>query len=408
MAKSTEKSWKLYEESVNYLGAGSSTNSKSPRLKPEEPAVIVRGKGCRVWDADGNEYIDYRNGLGPVSLGYAVPEINQAIKDQLENGIVFGHPHVLEGEVAKMLTEVIPCAEKVRFLKTGGEAIAACIKISRNATKRSRVVQCGYNGWLNVLSIPVAGASVPAGIANTEPTRGVPLELGQLHTNLPWGNIEPWEKYFAEYGNTTAVAVVASSYLDMDKGKEFLPAVRALTQKYGTLLVIDEIVTGFRVAQGGAHEYFNIMPDLAVFAKGCANGMPISVYCGKKELIDSASTISISSTFGGESLSLAAVKAVLKFYKDNNVITHLWEKGKNLWDGVNEVFKRNSFPVEVKGYPVCPQFVFIEKNVDTNFYRACYKHGVSLYGVSYINYSHKDKDIAETVERIEAAVKEIK
>jgi glutamate-1-semialdehyde 2,1-aminomutase len=149
MNYSLEKSWRMYKESRNYLAGGSSTSSKVPVFENSEPALIMNGKGCRVWDIDGNEYIDFRNGLGPITLGYCIPEINLAISKQLENGFIFGHPHPLEGEVAKLLVEAIPCAQRVRFLKTGGEAIAACIKIARNATKRNKILHCGYNGWLN-------------------------------------------------------------------------------------------------------------------------------------------------------------------------------------------------------------------------------------------------------------------
>src|SRR6476661_4310835 len=131
---------------------GSSTSSKAPSLEPEEPSVIARGKGCRVWDDRGREFIDFRNGLGPVTLGYAFPAVNEAIKKQLDNGCVYGHPHPLECEVAEMLRDMIPCAEQVRFLKTGGEALAACIKIARAYTNREHVIQVGYNGWINSLS----------------------------------------------------------------------------------------------------------------------------------------------------------------------------------------------------------------------------------------------------------------
>lgn len=400
MVHSVTKSWEIFRKSTKHLACGSSTGSKIPSIEDAEPAVIVRGKGCRVWDADGNEYIDYRNGLGPVTLGYAVPEINDAIKAQLDNGIIYGHPHILEGEAAQALTEVIPCAERVRFLKTGGEAIAACIKIARNATGRNRIVQCGYNGWINVLSAP--GGTVPAGIANSQPLKGIPKALSDLHKSLPWAADEAWEKLFAEEGKEIAAIVIASNYSDMGKGRDFLPFLRKLTQKYGSLMIMDEIVTGFRLAPGGAHEYFNFMPDMAVFAKGCANGMPISAYLGKAELIDSARSIGISSTYGGETLSLASLKATVAFYKKNNVIAHIWKNSGILWGEVNKLFKKHKINAEFKGFSVCPQLVFEGDSAKFSapFFRNCYLNGISLYNVSYVNYSHKDKDIDETIEKI--------
>ncbi len=388
MNKAPVRSWAAHHESTGFLAQGSSTSSKVPAIEGAEPAQICRGNGCRVWDADGNEYIDFRNALGPVTLGYAVPEINAAIAEQLERGIVYGHPHPLEGEVAKLLVEAIPCAERVRFLKTGGEAIAACIKIARHATQRNTILQCGYNGWLNSLS----------GTLST----GVPPAVAALHQALPWGDIEPWEEAFAGNGDIAA-AVVASNYSDMEKGAAFLPALRKLTEEHGALLVMDEIVTGFRLAVGGAQEYFGFMPDMAVFGKGMANGMPISVYAGKAVLIDSARELGISSTFGGETLSLASCKAVVGFYRKNNVIDHLWTTGKRLWGEMNRLFGENGLAISLDGLSVCPVFEG-DAALINDFFRASYRHGVSFYNVPYVNYSHKEQDVVETLGRVAEAI----
>ena len=403
---STQKSWAEYERNLKYLAGGSSTNSKIPHIKNVEPALILKGKGCRVWDVDGNEYIDFRNGLGPVTLGYCIPEINQAIEEQLQKGIVFGHPHPLEGEVAELLVDVIPCAERVRFLKTGGEAIAACIKIARNAAKRDKIIQCGYNGWLNCIS---SEGYKPIGIASAQPCNGIPLTLMNLHRQLPWGKIDVWEKAFSREGKDIAAVVIASDYPQMEKGKEFLPALRKLTEQYGILMIMDEIVTGFRLAIGGAHEYFGFKPDMAVFGKGLANGMPLSAYMGKSELLDSAKEIGISSTFGGESLSLAAAKACIRFYRENNVIHHLWEIGKEFQDGIRSLFNKYEIPGDLSGFPVCPMFSFTQNDRDRQelFFRECYRHGVSLYTVPYVNYSHKKEDIREALAKIEDAIRDI-
>lgn len=407
MSFSTEKSWQKYKNSLKYLACGSSTISKSPHLENIEPALIVKGKGCRVWDSDGNEYIDFRNALGPITLGYCVPEINQAIVDQLENGVIYGHPHPLEGKVAELLVNLIPCAERVRFLKTGGEAIAACIKIARHATKRNKILQCGYNGWLNNLS---GGGYQPTGIAASQPHKGVPPSIQSLHKQLPWGNIDVWEKNFEEESKDIAAVVIASDYADMEKGHQFLPAIRELTSSYGILLIMDEIVTGFRLAIGGAHEYFDFNPDMAVFGKGLANGMPLSAYLGKAELLDSVREVSISSTFGGETLSLTAAKASIEFYQKNQVINYLWGMGEKMQHGVRELFKKYNVPGDLVGFPVCPIFRFEagDKNWQELFFRACYKSGVSLYNVPYVNYSHKKEDIQETLIKMEKAIQEIK
>lgn len=405
MSGTAEKSWQRYRESKNYLAQGSSTSSKVPLFEGSEPALIARAKGCRVWDLDGNEYIDFRNALGPVTLGYSIPEINKAISEQLAEGIIFGHPHPLEGEVAKLLVESIPCAERVRFLKTGGEAIAACIKIARNATKKNKVLHCGYNGWLNSLS---GEGYQPAGVAASQPNKGVPLAIQALHKSLPWAKTEKWEEVFSRDGRDIAAVVIASDYREMEKGKDFLPALRKLTEEHGSLMIMDEIVTGFRLAIGGAHEYFAFQPDMAVFGKGMANGMPISAYLGRADLIDSAREIGISTTFGGETLSLAAARAAITFYRENKVIDHLWKIGRLMQDGVNRLFKRHKIKAALKSFPVCPFFDFAEKDYGDSFFKGCYRSGVSLYNVPYVNYSHKEKDIEETLKRVGNSIEEIK
>lgn len=404
MSSVENASWKQYRRSTKYLAQGSSTSSKIPTLEGDEPGLIARGKGCRVWDVDGREYIDFRNGLGPITLGYCIDEINEAIIEQMNNGVIFGHPHPLEGQVAEALVELIPCAQRVRFLKTGGEALAACIKIARNATGRNKILQCGYNGWLNNLSV---GGFRPAGIASATPTKGVPPQISSLHKSLPWADIDQWKDAFEQDGEDIAAVVIASSYAEIEKGASFLPALRELTSQYGALMIIDEIVTGFRLALGGAHEYFNVIPDMAVFSKGIANGMPLSAYLGKAELIDSAKEVGISSTFGGETLSLAGANAVLKFYREKNVIDHLWTVGKLMWPQVNALFEKYRIAASVKGLPVCPQFIFEDPKLAQPFFAACYRNGLSLYSVSYVNYSHKEEDIAEAIEKMEQALKEM-
>ncbi len=383
---------------------GSSTCSKSPRLMPEEPGVIVRGKGCRVWDADGREYIDYRNSLGPVTLGYQFPAVDEAIRRQLQDGIIFGHPHPLECEVAEMLTECIPCAERVRFLKTGGEAVAACIRLARCHTGRDHVVQIGYNGWLN--SLAGGGRTLPGVAAGSVPP-GVPAALAALHHSATWNDTEALEELFKQSGDRIAALVVAADYARMPVGKTFYPFLRALTARYGTVLIYDEIVTGFRLAIGGVQEYFGVKPDLAVFAKGVANGMPLSVYCGKAEIMNKLDQAVVSSTYGGETLSLAAAKATVATYRRQDVIGHIRSKSERLCGGLNELFRRRRFPAEILGLAPCAALSMqpeADPALKDRLFRAAYRNGLSLYYVNYVNFCHQDSDINETLERMDKAL----
>jgi glutamate-1-semialdehyde 2,1-aminomutase len=405
MKHAVNKSWELAKAQRAHLACGSSTNSKRPQLEGDEPALIARGKGCRVWDVDGNEYIDFRGGLGPVSIGYAIPEINAAITAQLEDGVCFGQPHPLEGEVAGLLHEVIPCAEKARFLKTGGEAVAACVKIARGATGRDLVVHCGYNGWLSSIARP--RGKVPVGIAASKPQNGIPAKLAELHLSLPWAVETEWKELFAARGSEIAAVVVACDYAEMDKAATFLPFLRDLTRKEGSLLVFDEIVTGFRLALGGAQERFKVTPDLAAVGKGVANGMPLSAYVGRADLMESSATLGISSTFGGEALALAAAKATLRFYREHDVISHLWKAGTDLWPRVQGMLDAHKIPGTITGAPVCPQLGFDTDARREAFFRAAYRNGLSLYDVSYVTWSHREADIRETLERFQRVVKEL-
>ncbi|HXG24387.1 MAG TPA: aminotransferase class III-fold pyridoxal phosphate-dependent enzyme [Chthonomonadales bacterium] len=388
---------------------GSSTCSKAPRFLPEEPGVIVRGEGCRVWDADGREYIDFRNSLGPITLGYRFPAVDAAIREQLDRGIVFGHPHPLECEVAEAVCEIIPCAEQARFLKTGGEAIAACIRIARAYTGRDHILQIGYNGWLNTLG---TGSRTPTGQAAENVPLGVPRALSALHHICAWNDLPAIERVFAELPGQVAAVVVASDYANIAAGEVFYPALRALTTANGSLLIFDEIVTGFRIALGGAQEYFQTVPDLAVFSKGIANGMPLSVYVGRREVmsvLDRGAVV--SSTFAGEALSLAAAKAAIQTYRTQDVIGHLWRQGEKMWGGLNRLLEENGIPACLKGFWPCPQIVFDGHEAGRwreAFFRAAYRNGVSLYDVSYVNFSHRDADLEEALERLERACREVR
>jgi glutamate-1-semialdehyde 2,1-aminomutase len=406
----TNQSASRYQETLHSLPYGSSTNSKAARSPEVEPSVVARAKGCRLWDLDGREFIDFRNGLGPITLGYGFPAVDAAIREQLGNGIVFSHPHRLEGEVAELVCDLIPCAEMARFLKTGGEANAACFRLARAFTGRDHIVQIGYNGWLNTLA---AGGMYRPGVALEGMPKGVPADVARLHHACGWNQIERLRELFAAYPGQIAAVAVAASYADMAAGNTFYPALRELTEAEGALLVYDEIVTGFRVATGGVQEYFGVTPDLAVFAKGIANGMPLSVYCGRRdvmELCGPGGGVTISSTYGGEALSLAAAKVVMGVYRDERVCAYLWRQGETMWGGLNAVFAEHGVPLAMKGFWPCPQLVALPgapADLTSRFLTAAFAHGVALYGVSYVNFSHADADLAEALDRLALAVRSL-
>lgn len=380
---------------------GSSTCSKAPQFLPEEPEVILSGQGCRVLDQSGKEYIDYRNGLGPISLGYCYPAVDAAIAAQLQQGIIFGHPSPLECEVAEMLVRLIPCAEQARFLKTGGEALAACIRLARSFTGKDHIIQIGYNGWLNSLA---SGANIlPAARADHYPP-GVPAALSDLHHVCAWNDQVGLTELFSRFSGQIAAVMVAADYADLDQGQSFYPFLRQITKENDCLLIFDEVVTGFRLAIAGVQEYFDVLPDLAVFGKAMANGMPLAAYVGRREIMDKAL---VSSTFGGESLSLAAAKAVIGEYQAKDVVGHLWRQGEKLWTSLAGLFTKYDLPFTIKGFYPCPLFTETGQGQLLDFFlRRAFANGVSLYRVPYVNFSHQDQDIKETLDRLEKACQE--
>ncbi|MCC7492306.1 MAG: aminotransferase class III-fold pyridoxal phosphate-dependent enzyme [Fimbriimonadaceae bacterium] len=389
------RSWELWERAQRVIPMATQTHSKAPReaLRGLEPCFIERGQGCRLWDLDGNEYLDYRCSLGPITLGYRYPAVEQAVRAQLERGTVFSYATSLEVEVAEALVEMVPCAESCRFLRTGGEAMSAAIKLARAFTGRPRILKCGYHGWLTTMT-----------------GDGVPEAVRSVHTELPWGDPAPFAAILAEAGEQVAAITVAYAYSAGEGAGVFLRALRELADRYGCLLVFDEIVTGFRLANGGAQQRFGVVPDLAVFSKGMANGWPISVYCGRRDVMETVRRAVISSTFGGEATALAATRAALEVYRTHDVPGHLEAVGKLFQDGLNALFTQHRAPARSSGLPHLQQLVWQPSGRATaaelalRFEAELLRRGVIIYSITYTNFSHTAADIATTLERADAAL----
>lgn len=388
--RDVSRSWELYDRACEIIPMGTQTHSKAPReaLRGSEPCFIERGDGCRLWDLDGNEYLDLRCALGPMTLGYRYPAVEQAVREQLEKGTVFSYPTSLEVEVAERLVELIPCAESVRFLRTGGEAMSAAMKLARAYTGRDRVLMCGYHGWLSTMA-----------------TTGVPEAVKSVHTPMAWGDLQAYEDILTADGDHVAALSVAYSYSVGDNAGEFLGALRELADRFGCVLIFDEIVTGFRLANGGSQERFGVTPDLAVFAKGMANGWPVSTYLGRREIMETVRTAIISSTYGGEATGLAAARACLDVYRSEDVIGHLEARGKELVDGLNTAFQAVGAPAEVLGLPMCPTMTWRDSpttkggDLAVRFSGEWLQRGVISYSVMYVNYSHTAEDLQLILQR---------
>ncbi|HPA45146.1 MAG TPA: aminotransferase class III-fold pyridoxal phosphate-dependent enzyme [bacterium] len=369
--------------------------SKGPTqfVKGVSPHYAVRGTGCRVEDVDGNSYIDYMGALGPITLGYNHPKVNEAIRRQLEDGALLSLPHPLEVEVAEKLVACIPCAEMVRFTKTGSEATSAAVRIARAFTGRDLIVQSGYHGWHDWYAV-------------TKPlrNRGIPKVLLDYILPFPYNNADSLQSILERNPGKVAAVMLEPSVLG-PPNHGFLERCRKLTYEHGALLIFDEVIMGFRIALGGAQEKFNVVPDLATFGKGMANGMPLSAVMGRAAVMKSCDDIFYSSTFGGEILSLAACKAVIDIYQSEPVIEHLAEVGGKLLRGTRERIRRHGLEryIEIVGFDARSMFLFHAPRPEENlilkslFHQEVVRRGILCNGYHNMTYAHSEEDIQRTL-----------
>jgi glutamate-1-semialdehyde aminotransferase len=303
-----------------------STGSKRPQLLygngdlPGVPLRMLRSAGCRVWDANGNEFIDCVMALGAVALGYAHPAVNAAAAAALEAGVVGPLAPVLEAELAEDLRRLMPHMEQVRFLKTGAEACAAAVRLARAYTNRGMVLGCGYHGWLDW------NASKP----------GVPLEVTYLYDVLPFNNIEETLRLIRATGHRLA-CVIVEPVIGAEPNPEWLAVLRTETTRAGALLVLDEVKTACRIAIGGATERYALEPDLVVLGKALSNGFPLAVVGGRHAVMERVADTWISSTLATEFLSLAAARACLTVMEEEAVPATLHRVGTRLLDGLRRL-----------------------------------------------------------------------
>lgn len=385
-------SFALWERARRVIPCGTQTLSKAPSqfIYGVYPIYIARGLGSRVFDVDGNVYIDYPMGLGAILLGHAYPPVVEAICTQASRGSVFTLMHPLEVELAECLCEIIPCAEMVRFAKNGSDVTAAAVRLARAVTGREKVAYCGYHGWQDWYA------------ATTTMKDGVPAALRSLALPFQYNRIETLEAIFEE--NRGEVAAVIFEQGGEEPRDGFLQKVAELTRSEGALLIWDEIVTGFRYALGGAQQYYGVTPDLACFGKGLANGMPLAALVGRRDLMKEFDRVFFSMTFGGESLSLAAALATVGEIRSRDVIKYLWQLGEYWKQGFERLGRGTSVPVSLSGVPPRTGFVFgpacgyEPREIRSLFLQECVKRGV-LFGVPiFISFSHSPRDIELTLD----------
>lgn len=398
------------------------------RQKPV-PLFIDHGSGAHLYDVDGNEYIDYALGHGPLILGHCHPAIAEAVEKQLARGSTFGCQHELESRVAENMLSVLPWAEQVLFSNTGTEAVQIALRLARAVTGRRIVVKFegDYHGWMDSILVgyrhkdPVQQASHgEAMLATTGQSSSVLQDIRVL----PWNDTEALQRCFDEMGNEIAAVITEPMQCNVASvvpAPGFLHALRATTREHGALLISDEVITGFRLARGGGSQYFGVSPDLAVFGKALAGGYPLSAVVGKAALMEPVETGQMlhAGTFNGNPIAMAAASATLDVLLDptDDAYLRLHRLGERLWSGLQHLSRKGT-PVVIQGVPTCFHILFQEKPIcnyrdfaaydmlrNERWVEAALREGIFQMadGRWYVSLAHTDEVIEQTLERAERA-----
>ena len=400
------KSNEMYEKALELI-PGAILGIRRPYnfVPGEYPIFFEKAQGGRVIDVDGNEYVDMLCAYGPIIIGHKEEEIDNAVIEKIQNdGFCFSLTQPIQNKLAEKLIELIPSAEKCLFLKTGSDATTTAIRIARAYTNRTKIARCGYHGWHDWC---------------VEVKEGIPQKLWEDVYGFPYNNIDRLEELLKEHGKDMAAVIItpvghplAHPVEEPEPG--YLEAVKELAEKYGCVLIFDEIRSGFRFAMGGAQEKYGVTPHLSVFGKAMANGYPISAVVGKAEIMDVAKDrVFISSTFFPNSLEQVAALKTIEVLERDKILDKIWEKGQNFGKEVQGVIDNSGVPCELSGVPLMPFVTFpkdenkLYKKLRNEFYTQVIRHGVFLqpYHHGYIAYRHTEQDLQQAVSAIEDALK---
>ena len=368
------------------------------------PIYADHAKGSHLWDVDGNEYIDWISGIRAIILGYADEVVDDAVKEQIGKGVTFSINHELEIELAEELVRTIPSAEMVRYAKGGGEACAIAVRIARGTTGRDKVLFSGYHGWhdwyiaANLLKEETLDEHLFPGI---DPT-GVPKALAGTALPFRYGDLEMLEQQLIEHKGEVACIIMEPLRSELPP-EGFLEGVRQLADRYGVILIFDEISCGFRIALGGAQEYFGVTPDISVFAKALSNGYPMGAVVGKRDVMEPASRMFISSTYWSEPLGLVAALTTIRELRRRHAAAHFFEVGRTLKRALDEAIRDTGAPAHSCGLDCYPGFQFdlddalLQQKVSTLYVQEMSRRGILSWPSFALNMAHSEDDIAETI-----------
>jgi glutamate-1-semialdehyde aminotransferase len=370
---------------------GTQTLSKSPTqfVQGALPIYLERGQGAHVWDVDGNEWIDFPMALGPILLGYREPVVDEAIREQLDQGITFTLMHPLEVEVAERIVAMCPGVEAVRFGKSGSDAMSGAVRAARAITGRDHILVAGYHGWHDWY------------IGTTSRGAGVPKAVADLSSTFAFNDLSALEATLDAHSGDVAAVIVEPSGVDIPT-PGYLADLVDMTHRHGALAIFDEIITGFRLAPGGARERYGIEPDLSCYGKALGNGMPISAIGGRWTTMRVFEEIFFSGTHGGEAIALAAARAVLDTIAEGQILPAIEKRGAGLQTALRESASRHGVGdrVQISGEPQRTVVSFQDDPdlVTKSFVQQTLAaHGVLFNGSLFMCGRHNDSDVARTM-----------
>lgn len=424
-----EKSKKLFEEAKKYIPGGVNSPVRAFGSVGGNPLFINKAKGSKIYDVDGNEYIDYVGSWGPMILGHAHPDVIRAVREAAEKGTSYGAPTELEIEMAKLVVEAVPSIEKVRFVSSGTEAVMSAIRLARGYTGREKIVKfegC-YHGHSDSLLARAGSGLMTLSIPGTP---GVTEGTARDTIVLPYNNLDAVREVFEKQGEEIACVIlepIAGNMGVVPPREGFLEGLRKLTDEYGALLIFDEVITGFRVSPGGAQQLFGITPDLTTLGKIIGGGLPVGAFGGKAEIMDHIAPdgpVYQAGTLSGNPLAMAAGIATLKNLRSPSVYAQLEEAASKLAAGMKEVLDEAGIPYYQTrvGSMMCTFFTDREvvdystaASADTEMYsrffwgmieNGCY-FAPSQFEAAFVSTAHTDLDIEKTVEAFKQVVKKL-
>lgn len=420
----------LFNRALKLIPGGVNSPVRACKSVGADPVFINRAQGCLIFDADGNHYIDYIGSWGPLILGHRHPAVIEAITSVLERGTSFGAPIDLEVQLAQMVIEAVPSVEMVRMVNSGTEATMSAVRLARGVTQRDTIIKFDgcYHGHADTLLVAAGSGVATLGIPGSP---GVPESVAQHTLSVPYNDTDCLKKVMEKQGEFVACIIVepvAGNMGLVPPAQGFLEALRELADRYGSILIFDEVMTGFRVAYGGAQALYGVTPDLTCFGKIIGGGLPVGAYGGKRELMSKIApqgSVYQAGTLSGNPVAMAAGIATLEQIQKDGFYEALDAKAEHLLSGLEQAAVKADIPVQAKRVGSMLGFFFNDKNVqnfddaktcDLNrfsaFYNGMRQNGIyiapSQFEALFISSAHETEHIETTIKAAEKVFNQLK